>query len=84
MRRLRSAKETELWPAIDYRYMTKESEGDDDTVHQHKLPWHSRGMLQYLCCKLHWSSVAGKPVCHVRTRVCMYLHGVGITANKGT
>jgi len=40
---LKSPKESELWASIDCRYMTEESEGEEDKIHQHELPWRSRG-----------------------------------------
>ena len=39
-------KELELWRGIDHKYMTEESEGEDDTITVHELPWRSTGMLQ--------------------------------------
>ena len=33
--------EQSFWNAIDYRFMTEESEGEDDTVLHHMLPWRS-------------------------------------------
>ena len=41
---LRGDAEKEKWTSIDYRYMTEESESDDDSViRQHKLQWRSQG-----------------------------------------
>ena len=39
---LKKTRESEMWSEIDYKYMTEESEGEDDTIKQHKLPWRSR------------------------------------------
>lgn len=39
---LRNEKERERWMQIDYRYMTEESDMDEDKVGQHKLPWRSK------------------------------------------
>ena len=36
--------EGEKWGAIDWRYMTEESDGEDDTISQHRLPWRSKSM----------------------------------------
>ena len=38
---LRNEKERERWMQIDYRYMTEESDMDEDKVGQYKLPWRS-------------------------------------------
>ena len=34
-----------MWGEVDYRYMTEESEGEDDTITVHELAWRSTGML---------------------------------------
>ena len=42
---LKKAKERDLWQSIDYRFMTDESEGEDDKgefVLRHPLPWRSK------------------------------------------
>ena len=41
---LRNPKQAERWASIDYRYMTEESEGEEDKIHQHVLPWRSQGL----------------------------------------
>ena len=38
---LRNEKEREKWKEIDYRFMTEESDVDEEAVAQHKLPWRS-------------------------------------------
>ena len=38
---LKKDRERSFWNAIDYRFMTEESEGEDDTVVRHMLPWRS-------------------------------------------
>ena len=45
---LKKTRESEMWSEIDYKYMTEESEGEDDTIKQHKLPWRSRSKF-YTC-----------------------------------
>ena len=37
-------KKEERWTAIDFQYMTEESDGEEQ-VRQHKLPWRSEGRL---------------------------------------
>ena len=37
---LKKEKERERWAAIDFQYMTDESDGEEQ-VRQHKLPWRS-------------------------------------------
>ena len=49
---LKKTRESEMWSEIDYKYMTEESEGEDDTIKQHKLPWRSRSKFynrHYIC-----------------------------------
>lgn len=38
-----SEESPEMWADIDYRYMTEESEGENDSINRHKLTWRSRG-----------------------------------------
>ena len=38
---LRNDKEKEKWKEIDHRFMTEESDVDEEAVAQHKLPWRS-------------------------------------------
>ena len=33
-----------MWAAIDWQYMTEESEGEDETITRHRLLWRSNGM----------------------------------------
>ena len=40
---LKRSKEIDLWPSIDYHYMTDESEGEGDYMIQHHLPCRSSG-----------------------------------------
>lgn len=40
---MRKEKEMNLWTEIDHRYMTEESEGEDDSITVHELPWRSSG-----------------------------------------
>jgi len=43
---LKSPNESELlWASIDCRYMTEESEGEENKIHQHELPRRSQGYL---------------------------------------
>ena len=41
---MKKEKERERWTAIDFEYMTEESDGEEQ-VRQHKLPWRSEGRL---------------------------------------
>ena len=41
---MRKEKERERWTAIDFEYMTEESDGEEQ-VRQHKLPWRLEGRL---------------------------------------
>ena len=41
------------WRSIDYRYMTEESDVDDKTVAQHKLPWRSNSNAFINVCTCH-------------------------------
>ena len=44
MKQLKGEAEKEKWSSIDHRYMTDESESDEeDVVRQHKLQWRSQG-----------------------------------------
>lgn len=45
---LKKGKECEVWAAIDYNYMTEESDGEDGCINQHKLTWRSPGVQYYL------------------------------------
>ena len=41
-----------MWSEIDYKYMTEEREGEDDTIKQYKRPWRSRSkfyLYMYIC-----------------------------------
>ena len=40
---MRKEKEMNLWMEIDHRYMTEESEGEDDSITVHEQPWQSPG-----------------------------------------
>ena len=44
-------KKRERWSQIDFHFMTDESDLDDDSVAQHKLPWRSESkFLKYMYC----------------------------------
>ena len=45
---LKNERESEKWSQVDFQYMTKESDRDDDCISQHKLTWRSAGLL-HLC-----------------------------------
>ena len=45
---LKKDKEREKWMQIDYRYMTEESDMDEERVGQHKLPWRSYSNVIYI------------------------------------
>lgn len=48
---LRTQKERERWGQINFHFMTDESDLDDDSVAQHKLPWRSESkFLKYMYC----------------------------------
>ena len=32
-----------MWGELDWKFMTEESSGDEDSLHQHPLPWRSKG-----------------------------------------
>ena len=40
---LKKARESEMLADIDHRYMTEESDGENDTINQHKPTWQSQG-----------------------------------------
>ena len=49
---LKKDQERSFWDAIDYHFMTEESEGEDDTVVRHMLPWRSDCKLASLFMNL--------------------------------
>ena len=40
---LKKARESEMLADIDHRYMTEESDGENDPINQHKPTWQSQG-----------------------------------------
>ena len=41
-------REKEKWSSIDYRFMTYESDTEEDVVLQHKLVWRSEGTVLFM------------------------------------